>query len=83
MKWIELNTGSLINLDAVAGIVADENMNGVRYIYIAAEVETRFIEIFETPEQVRSRMEELKQMLLPPHDAAKEILEHTIPYTTP
>lgn len=77
MKWIELNDGSLTNLDAVAEIAADENVNGVRYIYIAAEVETGFIEIFETPEQVRSRMEELKQILLP-HDTAKEILDHTL-----
>ena len=61
MKWIELKDGDLINLDAVAAIVAGEKSNRVFYV---AEVETIAVEIFATHEQVECRMQQLKDLLL-------------------
>ncbi|WP_443965093.1 hypothetical protein [Ruminococcus sp.] len=61
MRWIELNDGDLINLDAVASIIAGEKSNRVCYI---AETETIATEIFATHEQVKCRMQQLKDLLL-------------------
>lgn len=63
MRWIELNDGSLINLDAVAAIIAiaGEILNKVCYV---AETETITTEIFATHEQVEHRMQQLKDLLL-------------------
>ncbi|MFR6587800.1 MAG: hypothetical protein ACLUSL_08445 [Ruminococcus sp.] len=61
MRWIELNDGDLINLDAVASIVAGEKSNRVCYV---AETETIATEIFATHEQVEHRMQQLKDLLL-------------------
>lgn len=59
MRWIELNDGDLINLDAVASIIAGEKSNRVCYI-----AETIATEIFATHEQVKCRMQQLKDLLL-------------------
>ena len=61
MRWIELNDGDLINLDAVAAIIAGEILNKVCYV---AETETIATEIFATHEQVEHRMQQLKDLLL-------------------
>lgn len=61
MKWIELKDGDLINLDAVAAIIAGEILNRVCYV---AETETITTEIFATHEQVEHRMQQLKDLLL-------------------
>lgn len=61
MKWIELKDGDLINLDAVAAIIAGEKSNRVCYV---AETETIATEIFATHEQVEHRMQQLKDLLL-------------------
>ncbi len=61
MKWIELQDGDLINLDAVTAIVAGEILNRVCYV---AETETIAAEIFATHEQVEHRMQQLKDLLL-------------------
>lgn len=61
MKWIELNDGDLINLDAVASIIAGEKSNRVCY---DAETETIATEMFATHEQVEHRMQQLKDLLL-------------------
>lgn len=61
MRWIKLNDGDLINLDAVASIVAGEKSNRVCYV---AETETIATEIFATHEQVEHRMQQLKDLLL-------------------
>ena len=61
MRWIELNDGDLINLDAVASIVAGEKSNRVCYV---AETETIATEIFATHEQVEHRMQQRKDLLL-------------------
>lgn len=61
MKWIELKDGDLINLDAVAGIVACEKSNRVYYI---AETETIATELFATHDQAKCRMQQLKNLLL-------------------
>lgn len=61
MKWIELSNGDLINLDAVAAIIAGEKSNRVCYV---AERETIAVEIFATHEQVDCRMQHLKDLLL-------------------
>lgn len=61
MKWIELNDGDIINLDAVAVIIAGEKSNRVCYV---AETETIATEIFATHEQVEHRMQQLKDLLL-------------------
>lgn len=61
MKWIELNDSDLINLDAVAVIIAGEKSNRVCYV---AERETIAVEIFATHEQVECRMQHLKDLLL-------------------
>ena len=61
MKWIELNDGDLINLDAVASIIAGEKSNRVCYV---AETETIATEMFATHEQVEHRMQQLKDLLL-------------------
>lgn len=61
MKWIELNDGDLINLDAVATIIAGEKSNIVCYV---AETEAIATEIFSTQEQVKLRMQQLKNLLL-------------------
>ena len=61
MKWIELQDGDLINLDAVTAIVAGEKSNRVCYV---AETETIAVEIFATHEQVELRMKQLKDLLL-------------------
>ena len=60
MKWIELYNGDLINLDAVAAIIAGEKSNRVYYV---AETETIAVEIFATHEQVEHRMQQLKDLL--------------------
>lgn len=61
MKWIELNDGDLINLDAVAVIIAGEKSNRVCYV---AERETIAVEIFATHEHVECWMQHLKDLLL-------------------
>lgn len=61
MKWIELNDGDIINLDAVSVIIAGEKSNRVCYV---AETETIATEIFATHEQVEHRMQQLKDLLL-------------------
>lgn len=61
MKWIELSNSDLINLDAVAAIIAGEKSNTVCYV---AETETIAVEIFATHEQVELRMKQLKDLLL-------------------
>ena len=53
MKWIELNDCDLINLDAVATIIAGEKSNRVCYV---AETEMIATEIFSTQEQVKLGM---------------------------
>ena len=61
MKWIELQNGDLINLDAVAVIIAGEKSNRVCYV---AETKTIAVEIFATHEQVERWMQHLKDLLL-------------------
>lgn len=61
MRWIELNEGDLINLDAVIVIVANNIQNKVCYL---SEIETIATETFATHEQVECRMKQLKDLLL-------------------
>lgn len=79
MRWIELNDGTLVNVEKLASVGANFKNYSVYYF---DDTDTIALEIFRTAEAMERRMQQLKQMLLP-HDAAKEILEHTIPYTTP
>lgn len=68
MKWIELNNGSLVNLDALAGInkrVANIGPDGMECkIYYLTDTDYVAIEGFETPEQLECRMQQLKDLLL-------------------
>lgn len=68
MKWIELNNGSLVNLDALAGInkcVANIGLDSMECkIYYLTDTDYVAIEGFETPEQLECRMQQLKDLLL-------------------
>ena len=80
MRWIELNDGSFVNTEKLAGVSADIKTHKVYYSFGTGD--DMALETFGTAAAMERRMQQLRQMLLP-HDAAKEILEHTIPYTTP
>lgn len=56
--WIELNDGKLLNLEKVQRI--ETQFNGVLYYF--SEKEKR-VEIFKSPRDVETRMEDLKKLL--------------------
>jgi len=80
MKWIELNDGTLVNVEKLVGISADIKTYKVYYSFDTGN--DMALETFGTSAAMERRMRQLRQMLLP-HDAAKEILERAMPYTTP
>lgn len=59
MKWIELNDGVLVNLENLSCITITRNE--ISYCDVS---DLPIIEIFKTPEEAKSRMSMLKQMLI-------------------
>ncbi|MDO4157100.1 MAG: hypothetical protein Q4D37_10035 [Oscillospiraceae bacterium] len=59
MNWIESNNGNLINLENVCHIFLDEKE--VCYCFVSG---TYGAEEFDTEEEAKKRMEELKKKLL-------------------
>ena len=68
MKWIELNNGSLVNVESLACIkesVANIGLGSAECkIYYLGDMDYVGMESFETTDQVERRMQQLKDLLL-------------------
>lgn len=60
MKWIELKSGNLVNLEAVTAISCSAKECAVHFWFTPGNYAS---EKFETPELAKARMREIKAML--------------------
>lgn len=62
MKWIELNDGSFVNTEKLAGISADIKTHKVYYSFGTGDDVA--LETFRTAAAMEHRMQQLKDLLL-------------------